>query len=318
MPRPGPVSPSELVKTARSEWDRAVARVAARQHGVIALAQLKAIGMSASAARARASAGRLYRVYRGVFAVGHPPVTARARWMAAVLACGPGAVLSHRSAAALRGMRATASSWIDVTCPTRAGRGRKGIRVHRGDRLFESETTVIDGIPCTTVARTIVDLAGLLSPSAVEYLIHQAQARQLLDRADLLEVLERAPNRRGTALIRRTLGVTHRPEDQARSRLERRFLALCRRAGVPLPQVNFWVALPEGGGFEVDFAWPDRRLAIETDSPTFHGTHRALENDPRRDRALMLAGWRVARFTDRDLKERPEAVIRELRAMLAL
>src|SRR4051794_2380852 len=104
MPRLGLVSPSEVAKIARAEWGCAIARVAARQHGVVALAQLEAIGMAASAARARAAAGRLHRVYRGVFAVGHPPVTAQARWMAAVLACGPGAVLSHRSAAALRGL----------------------------------------------------------------------------------------------------------------------------------------------------------------------------------------------------------------------
>jgi predicted transcriptional regulator of viral defense system len=284
---------------------------------MIALPQLEAIGMLPCTVRARVSAGRLYRVHRGVFAVGHPPVTKPARWMAAVLACGPGAVLSHRSAAALWGVRENAASRIDVTSPRRAGRGRNGIRVHRGDRLDEAETTIVDGIPCTSVARTVVDLAALLSPAATEYLIHQAQIRRLLSRQEVLEVLARSPTRRGTALIRRILGVARQAEDDVRSRLERRFLALCRRAGVPLPRVNFWIALPDGGGFEVDFVWPDQRLAVETDSRTFHGTYRAFENDPRRDRLLMLAGWRVARFTDRDITERPEMVIAELRSMLA-
>jgi predicted transcriptional regulator of viral defense system/very-short-patch-repair endonuclease len=316
MERDGPVSPAELSQVAQADRDRAIARLAAMQHGVVTLEQLEAIGMAASTVRGRASAGRLHRVHRGVFAVGHPPITPAARWLAAVLACGLGAVLSHCSAAALRGLRESAATQIDVTAPRRAGRTRNGICVHRADLLHPAEITIVDGIPCTTVARTVVDLVGLLSPDATEYVIHRAQARRMFDRAEVLEVLERSPSRRGSAVVRRAIGAERMPEERTRSRLERRLLAICRRAGLALPQVNFWIALPDGGGFEVDFAWPGRRLAVETDSLTYHGTYRAFENDPRRDRSLMVAGWRVARFTERDLIERPSLVAAELRRML--
>jgi predicted transcriptional regulator of viral defense system len=307
-----------LAKVAQSDWEGEIARVAARQHGVVTLEQLRTLGMSANTVRGRVASRRLHRVHSGVFTVGHPPITPAARWLAAVLACGPGAVLSHRSAAALHRIRYSAASQIDVTSPRRTGRARDGIRVHRGDQLHPADTTLVDGIPCTTVARTLLDLAGLLPAEATEYAIHQVQARRLFDRAEMLDVLERSPTRAGSALIRRIIGAQTKADLKVRSGPERRFLAICRGAGLPLPRVNFWVALPDGGGYEVDFAWPDRRLVVETDSRTFHDTYRAFENDPRRDRLLMLAGWRVVRFTDRDVTERPATVAAELRPLLSL
>jgi predicted transcriptional regulator of viral defense system len=295
-----------------------LAAVAERQHGVVTVAQLVALGLSPSAVRARVRSGRLRRLHRGVYAVTGVPPGPHLHYMAAVLACGPGAVLSHQSAAALWGIRGSAASVVDVTAPTRGGRGRKGIRVHRGDRLVDAEVTIVDGVPCTTVARTVVDLAGVLAPGALEYAIHRAQSTRRLRRNEIVDVLARSPNRRGTAAVRRVLGLAASGEDQVRSGTERRMLRICARAGLPMPRVNTWIALDAGSGVEVDFTWPEQMLAVEVDSRTYHGTDRALGNDPRRDRRLTLAGWRVARFSYRDVTERADTVAAELRQLLEL
>jgi very-short-patch-repair endonuclease len=318
MPRLGPVSPTELAKVAQSGFNRALAIVAERQHGVVTLAQLVALGLSPAAVRARVKSGRLRRLHRGVYAVAGVPLGPHAHLMAAVLACDPGAVLSHQSAAALWGFRGSAATVIDVTVPTRAGRRRQGIRVHRGDRLAKAEVTIVEGVPCTTVARTVVDLAGVLAPPALEYAIHRAQTKRMLRRKEIVEVLARAPTRPGTAAVRRVLGLAVSGEDQVRSDTERRLVRICARAGLSMPRVNAWIALETGDGFEVDFSWPEQMLVVEVDSRTYHGTDRALENDPRRDRQLTLAGWRVARFSYRDVTERADAVAAELWALLEL
>lgn len=295
-----------------------MAFVAQRQHGVVTLAQLVALGLSPSAVRARVRSGRLRRLHRGVYAVTGVTPGLHLHYMAAVLACGPGAVLSHQSAAALWGVRGSAASLVDVTAPTRAGRGREGIRVHRGGRLAPEEVAIVEGVPCTTVARTVVDLAGVLAPGPLEYAIHRAQTKRMLRRKEIVAVLARSPTRPGTAAVRRVLGLAASGEDQVRSDTERHMLRICARAGLPLPRVNAWIALETGEGFEVDFTWPEQMLAVEVDSRTYHGTDRALENDPRRDRQLTLAGWRVARFSYRDVTERADAVATELRALLEL
>ena len=152
--------------------------------------------------------------------------------------------------------------------------------------------------------------------SALEYAIHRAQSRRLLKREDVIDVLGRSPRRQGTAVVRRVLGISDLAADRVRSLLEHRFLRICRKAGLPEPRVNAWIALPGGDSLEVDFSWPDHRLAVETDSRKHHDTDRAFENDPRRDRLLMLADWRVARYTYRDVTERPEEVVAQLWSLL--
>lgn len=310
------VTTAELTQLARGEWDRAIASIAARQHGVITHAQLLAIGISSSGVRARVAAGRFHPLHRGVYAVGYPPLRAHGHWAAAVLACGSKAVLSHASAAALWGIRPSSASLIDVTATGRRGRGRDGIRVHGADALRACERTVVEGVPCTTVARTILDLAGFLAGGPLEYAIHRAQTQRVFNREDVIAALEHSPTRRGTAAVRRILGISGSDEDEVKSPLERRFLRLCRSAKLPAPRVNAWIALADGGGVEVDFSWPERRLVVEADSRAHHDTDRAFENDPRRDRLLTLAGWRVVRFTHRDLTEHPAAVLSELRRLL--
>jgi hypothetical protein len=292
--------------------------VAERQHGVVTLRQLEALGFKAEAVRARVRSGRLRRLHRGVYALPGFPLSANSNRLAAVVACGNGAVLSHVAAAAHWTIRPSAATRIDVTVPRRSGRRRQGLRVHRADRLTPSEITAVDGIPCTTVARTVVDCAGMLSATATEYLIHQAQIKRLLARREVEAVLDRHPSRPGNSVVRRILGLPLPGEDKVRSLNERRLLRICRDAGVPLPETDLWIPLPDGHGVQVDFVWREQRLIVEVDSRTFHSTDRALVNDPDRDRRLMLAGWRVVRFSYRDLIERPELVATQLRRILAL
>jgi predicted transcriptional regulator of viral defense system len=325
MPRPGIVSTEELAKRAqRGDWaihrerERAVAAVAEAQHGIVTLPQLRAVGFSESGVRYRVDAGKLRRLHRGVYAIPGLPLTAKSHGLAAVVACGHGAVLSHTSAAALWGIRASAATLVDVTVPSRAGRRREGIRVHRGGRLIVNEIDEVAGIPCTAVARTVVDCAAYLSESATEYLIHQAQIKRLLRRSEVEAVLQRNRSRAGTAVVRRILGLSLPGDEKVRSVNERRFLRICRDAELPPPEVDAWIPLPEGHGLRVDFAWPQQRLIVEVDSRTYHGTDRSLINDPGRDRRLMLAGWRVVRFSYRDLSERPALVATELRRLMAL
>jgi very-short-patch-repair endonuclease len=241
--------------------------------------------------------------------------------MAATLACGQGAVLSHRSAAAHLGIRHTNAALVDVTCSGRGGRGLSGILAHETKTLSAADVTVVDAIPCTTLARTIFDLSAILDREALEYALHRAQlGPDPLDFGELASLLERFRGRPGTPRLRSLLG---RPAGmtgaEAKSRMERAFLALCRGAGLPEPRVNAWVPLPvPAGGYEVDFTWPDRKLAVETDSARFHDTSRARRNDPARDRALMLDGWRVARYTWWDATAEPARVAAEVRGLLAL
>lgn len=241
--------------------------------------------------------------------------------MAATLACGQGAVLSHRSAAAHLGIRETSAAWVEVSSPGRAGHSRQRIQVHSGDTLATTDVCVVDGVPCTTVERTIFDLSAVLNRDALEYALHRAQTRPWpLDFGELAALLERFPGRRGTARLRSLLGRPAGLSDaKAKSRMESAFLAICRSAGLPAPRVNAWIPLPiPAGGLEVDFSWPHRMLAVETDSSTFHDTPRARRNDRARDRALMRAGWRVARFTWWDVTAEPARVASEVRALLHL
>jgi very-short-patch-repair endonuclease len=227
-------------------------------------------------------------------------------------------VLSHAAAGALWRIRASAATLIDVTAPGQRGRRRAGLRVHRAQTLHPSEVTTVDGIPVTTLARTVVDLAGVLHREAAEYAIHQAERIHGLDLSEVSAVVDRSPTRPGTRLVRRALHLSLPEERRANSPLARRFFRICRRAGLPLPEIDFWIDLPHGHGVEVDFAWPGLRIAVETDGRESHATHRAFENDRARDRRLTLAGWRVLRFTWRDVIERPDDVERQLWALLAV
>jgi hypothetical protein len=248
--------------------DARLAENAARQYGVVTIAQLAELGLDRWAVKRRVESGRLHRLHRGVYAVGHTAVSLRGRWLAAVLASGNGALLSHRSAAALWGMRPTSAPMIDVTVPPGNGhRTNDRIRVHRARR----EASVHLGIPVTSLRCTLDDLAASKIP------------RWQLRKAE--EAAER-------------LGLTVTP-DGPRSPLEAALLKLCDDP----PVVNGLVE-----GFEVDFHWPDTRLVVETDGHEHHRTRAAFERDRARDQALTVAGWTVVRFTYRQVLEEPARV----------
>jgi hypothetical protein len=271
--------------------DRRLADLAARQYGVVSGAQLRGLGWDRWAVRRRVEAGRLHRLYRGVYAVGHTIVPPRGRWLAAVLACGDGAVLSYRSAAAHWGIRATAAARVDVTVAHTSGvRSSARIVVHRSRRPIEQ--VVRDGIPVTTAARTLADLATALPRRDLEKACEAAEALALSVEID--------PDHPGARRLREAMG--RDLTTTTRSPLEDDFLVLCDRYEIPRPLVNTIVE-----GFLVDFCWPEHRLIVETDGRR-HRTRAAFERDRARDALLTAVGWRVMRFTTRQVRGDPVTV----------
>lgn len=226
--------------------------------------------------------------------------------MAAVLACGPGAALSHRSAAALWQLRQ--DGWkTDVTVPGDR-RSRGSIGVHRA-QLDPAEITHCDGIPVTTVARTLLDLAAVLDRDQLVKTIEESERRQLFDLRAVADVLIRAGHRSGTVALRSVLA-DYRDPAPTRSVLERDFLSLVRKTALPQPHVNVLVE-----GFEVDVFWPNSRLVVELDSRGYHTSPRAFEADRARDAVLQRAGYRVIRITHHRLHADPTGVLELIGAM---
>jgi len=267
------------------DWDREIARLVARQHGVVALWQLQALGMSRAATNRRVSAGRLHRVHDGVFAVGHPALIREGRFQAAVLACGPEAVLSHRSAADLWNFRSNGRTVIDVTAPNRRGRSPAGIAAHRNGSLGPVDCTAVVGIACTTVERTLLDLAAVVPVWELRKAIAEAEVLRILDHTALRNLLRRSRGRRGVARLRLILDELHPQTKRTRSELERLFLRMCKQAGLPEPDVN--VPLDVGGRkLRPDFLWRDAGLIVETEGRRYHGTDSAFQLDRKREQRL--------------------------------
>jgi hypothetical protein len=294
--------------------DVLISELAFSQHGVVGLRQVLDLGLSAPAIRHRVTAGRLHRVHAGVFAVGHAPLTHRGRYMAAALACGSDSGLAHRSAADLRSLRYSSRSAIDVISPRRPGRKRAGIDAHTSSTLLPRDVEKVDGIPCTTVARTLLDLGAVLPPRAVERAVGEAERLRVFDMAQLEDVLERAGGHRGARVLRAVLRNYTGPTF-TRNDLEEAVLAICRSAGLPRPDVNAWIAL-DPIGYEADFLWRSHMLIAEADGRDAHTTHYAFEHDRLRDQRLMLAGYRVVRFPRRQVFDDPLSVAATLRGLL--
>jgi hypothetical protein len=291
-----------------------IGRLAERQHGVVALRQLQLLGLSKSAVSRRARGGRFHRIHRGVYAVGYPKLTGYGHWMAAVLACGPRAVLSHRSTAGLWGVRPDNRRKSDVSVPSPSARTRQAIEIHRSVTLTADDVTTVEGIPCTTLARTLVDLGDVVDRRAVERAVEQAEVLRLFDLHDVQRAMERAGPRRGTGLLSSVLEDLNGPTLTA-SELEEAFLALCRAAALPTPEVNAWMTLSDGSPIKVDFLWRRERLAVETDGHAFHRTRQSRERDAKRDVLLRLAGFEPVRFTGRQVVFEKEWVTRSLLAL---
>jgi hypothetical protein len=289
---------------------------AERQHALLTLPQLQLHGLSKAAVAKRAKDGRLYRVHRGVYAVGRPRLTQHGHWMAAVLACGPKAVLSHRSAAALHGIRQDNRAKTDVSVPRASARSRPTIDVHTSLTLKAADVTTVDAIPCTTVARTLVDLGDVMSQSAVERAVGQAEVLRLFDGRAVNDALGRAGRRKGAGTLRAVLESYEEPTLTEKG-IEERFLALCRQATLPIPAVNFWIAMDDGINYKADFLWRTEKLIAETDGRDVHTTRKAFEHDRLRDQRLTLSGFTVVRFTWRHVVEEPQRVAAALRGLLA-
>jgi predicted transcriptional regulator of viral defense system len=287
-----------------------LADLAERQHGVVARWQLVAIGWGRGAIGHALEVGRLHRIHVGVYAVGHRRLSLRGQWMAAVLACGPEAVLSHRSAAWLWGLAASGRKRIDVTVPGRSRSGQAGIELHLVRALDSRDRMRRDGIPVTTVSRTLLDLAEVLPLTRLERAVEEADRLQLLRIRDVERLLERSHGRHALKPMRAVLEAYRLP-DHTRSELERAFLELVGDAGLPAPATNVLVA-----GVEVDAAWIDRKVVVELDGFAYHRTRRAFERDRERDSALQIAGFRVVRITWRRLTGDPAGVVRDLRRLL--
>jgi hypothetical protein len=284
--------------------ERRVAALATKQGGVVSAGQALAAGLSRQAIKVRVRAGRWHSVHRGVYAVGHTALAWRGRAHAALLACGPTAVLSHGSAAYAWDLPGADARRIDVSVPGPGGRtGHDGVRIHRAASLLLTDRTTLDGLPVTTVERTLNDLAPTLTLRRLTAAVEAAEARGLLDHARLT-----TSGRPGAPRLREAI---QPPLTLTRSVLEDRFLALCARHRLPRPLVNARV-----GGLEVDFLWPEHGLVVETDGFAHHRTRAAFEEDRRRDQLLATLGLVVLRFTHRQVADEPDRVGAVLRSRL--
>jgi very-short-patch-repair endonuclease len=285
----------------------AILALAARQHGVVTRAQLLDAGMSVWAIRHRVRTGRLHRLHPGVFAVGRPRVTQEGVWLAAVLACGRGAALSHLSAGALWGIRDRPHRRPQVSVPTGAGRaGPRGIDLRRAATLRPEHVTTRERVPVTTLTRTLVDLAAVLDHRQVKSAVRQAERLHKLDLARLRIHLDGSRRSTGHARLRRLLDA-YVPAAATENDLEAAFLELCERRALPMPETQVPI-----GPYRADFLWRDLRLIVETDGRDSHDGYIAFRDDRVRDRAMKAAGFEVLRFARAEVVGEPGKVAREL------
>ena len=271
-----------------------------------------ALGLTGKQIEVRIGQRRLHRLHRGVFAVGHQRVTRHGRWMAAVLACGPTALLSHRDAAALYALIDFTQDAIDVTIEGVARRRLDGIRRHGARSLTASDRTEVDGIPVTSVARTLLDIAGVLPERLVQRAYEEAAHLELLEVAAVEDLLARSNGKKGVRVLRRILEVDPAFAARLRSELERMFRDLIAGSDIPMYEPNRTLR-----GYEVDAYWPEARLVIELDGRSFHTSAFAAERDDVKTAELRLAGYEVMRLTHSMVKQRPRWVLETIRTLRA-
>ncbi|NLT05464.1 MAG: DUF559 domain-containing protein [Solirubrobacterales bacterium] len=298
---------------AGSRTDRAIAVVAALHHGVVTLDDLRKIGLSPRAVRHRCQNGRLHRLHQGVYCVGPP--NRHGRWAAAVAACGQGAVLSHRAAAALWGLIPAAHGPVDVTAGGRTGRRRPGIAIHSGASLNAEDRTSVDGIPCTSIARTLIDFAAVESDRGVANVVERAEELRVFDLRAVDASVARLRPPAATGRLTRVLA-GDRQETRVRSPAERVLLEAVLGSDLPRPRVNPWLPLPDGDGYRPDLLWPRERLVVEVDGRAHHARRAAFERDRRRDRRLARERYETVRFSAREVLDAPYRAVAEIRALL--
>jgi hypothetical protein len=289
---------------------KALADLADRQHGVVSIEQLKELGYSTSAVGRAAASGHLHSIDRSVYAVGHTRLSELGRCFAAVFACGPGAVLSHHSAAWLHGLARWSPEPFHVTGPI-ARRPRLPVRIHRARRLEEADRMLIEAVPVTAVSRTLLDLAAAVKFEQLERLVEKAEEREVFDLRQVEYLLARTLGHHGHGRLRRAISL-YKPSSFTRSGLEKRWLELVLAAGLPQPRTNF-----VEHGFELDCYWPEFRFAVELDVFETHGSRAAFERDRQRQEDLLLVGIAMTRVTGPRLEREPDEVIRRVAQLLA-
>ena len=298
-------------KRGPTELEQRILGLAEGQHGQVSRSQLLALGLGAGAIKHRVTVGRLIVTRRGVYSVGVGSATRERRWMGALLSCGRGAVLSHLSAAALWELRPVDPATIDVSIPRRGTRPHDGIRVHRPRHLDRADVDRRYWVPVTSVPRTLIDVAEVLSCRSLERAVDEAEFLKLLSEEELASALERNRGRTGAKRLRRTLD-RHRPgTSRTRTKLEEAFYVLVTASGLPQPEVNVPI-----GRLTVDFLWRERGLVAETDGGASHNRAAQREEDSRRDAVLAAAGYETPRFTWHQIHRPPAEVLAALSAKL--
>lgn len=291
--------------------DLVIAWLAERQHEIVSRPQLLAAGVTDQMIRSRVARRTLTPLHRGVYKVGPGRPSRLGLFIAAVFAAGEGATLGYRSAGALCNLRPQNTGPVEIIVSRRGVKPQRGIRIHTTRSLHPDDLTRRDGIPCTTPARTIVDLAAVLPSHAMRRVLENAQIERIFDLTAITAALNRAPGRKGTGTLRTLLTDLAPEPPRTRSDFEAAFLTLIAQADLPSPTVNGYV-----NGYEVDFHWPDAKLIVETDGRGTHGTEVAFERDRQRDLELKLADWDVIRITWRQLTREPHNVVALLRRRL--
>jgi very-short-patch-repair endonuclease len=292
----------ERVRMAREAWN-----LAENQHGVVSSDQLRAVGYTRQAIYHRIKTGRLHPLHRGVYAVGRANVTEHGRWMAAVLACGEDAVISHTSAAVLWRMGSERRGLVELSLPSLSRRCRPGLEIHQRPSLKKRDVTREYGIPCTTPVQTLIDMSLRLDRAGVERMINEADKYNLTHPPQLRGALEARAGEPGVAQLRDILD--RRTFRLTKEELERRFLPLAREAGLSTPLTGQFV-----NDFEVDFYWPDLGLVVETDGLRYHRTPAEQARDRLRDQTHTAAGLIPLRFTHEQVRYEPEHVLAVLQA----
>lgn len=309
-----PVAPPEY-PGARFAWDESLAALAAKQHGVVSRAQLLACGLTPKAIRHRVKRARLHEIHPGVYAVGHRLLSPRGWWMAAVLYGGEDAVLSHRAAAALHGLIDGSPSRIDILVLRTVAR-RRGVRPRRVRSIPAEDRATVDRIPCTSVARTLLDLASEADERTVDRALRRAEDRRVFDRFELERILKRS--RPGTLVLRTAMAV-FAGDEQARRKmkheLELRFMELLRRHRFVLPSTNVIVVTP-WKDHEVDTLWPDERIVIELDGWWTHRDRESFRRDHARSADLRATGYSETRLSWDQVVEQEAATVERLARFL--
>jgi hypothetical protein len=290
----------------------AVADLAKAQHGVVTRSQIVGLGVAGNTVDRWLRAGRLHRLVPGVYAVGHRAITRRGRWMAAVLASGDGAVLSHRSATALYGAWGSGTGEIHVTVPRKL-RSQPPIRRHFSV-LPDDEVETVDDIPVTSASRAVLDLAAERGEAAAESALRELEYLGTYGKVPLPTLLARHPKHPGAQACREALEhLRNDPGGRIRSDLEEAFIAFLDAKGIPRPRLNPWLSLGEDR-IQVDCLWPEPRLIVELDDWKSHGTKRGFRKDRERDRRLGVAGYRVIRITEDQIRREPDSLAADLQA----